>query len=648
MAARPPPDPLPAEPLPPDPAAPLTQALVDVGDPTALRHLLEVFVTRSPDGLFIKDLDGRYVFANQAAAAMVDRSVQELLGATDDQVFSPETGADILARDRQVVESGQPLTYLPSRWDFGAPRVFQTTKYPYRDPQGRAVGVLGVSRDVTEVVEAVRAAALSSAGFERLVEALPDLVLVLVEGRVRYANPAATRLLAQGQAGGVLDRSLGELCPEPVPIGGGLAEVALVGPAGGKVRVEAVMVPASWQGQPALALVARDIGARLELQARLVRSDRLAAVGELAAGLAHEINNPLTSLMLLLEEAATATQDAAPQYAAPLLQDALACAERIAGLVRDLGTFSRVSGSTGAAVDPRAEIEKAARMAAVRLKGRGRLELDLDPVPPVAGSAGGLWQVVLNLLVNAVHAVSQVPGRAHLLTVRLRGQPDGVRIDIEDSGPGIPPELLDRIFDPFVTTRAAGDGTGLGLSIARSIVRDAGGNLTAENRPEGGCRFTVLLPFADQRLVPAPVSPASPVAWSDLRDAHILVVEDEAPIARALGMALSALGEVRVTSTVDSARRALDEVVPWDLILCDLLLPDGTGREVHLHATGRSADLGARFVFVTGGAPLPELRSYVEATGCEVIPKPFTQALLVERLARWLRARQERSTATTG
>ncbi|MCK6504676.1 PAS domain-containing protein [Myxococcota bacterium] len=628
---------------PPEPGAPLTRALVDVGDPQALRHLLEVFVTRSPDGLFIKDLHGRYVFANDAAAAMVDRSVQALLGATDDQVFSPETSSEILARDRQVVESGQPLTYLPSRRDFGAPRVFQTTKYPYRDPQGRLVGVLGVSRDVTEVVEAVRAAALSSAGFERLVEALPDLVLVLVAGRVRYANPAAVRLLGQGHDGKVLDRALTELCPEPVPVGGDLAEVGLVGPDGGRVRVEAVLVQTSWQGEAALALVARDIGARLELQARLVRSDRLAAVGELAAGLAHEINNPLTSLMLLLEEAATVAAEA--EGAGALLADALACAERIAGLVRDLGTFSRASGSPGAAVDPRAEIEKAARMAAVRLKGRGRLELDLDPVPPVAGSPGGLWQVVLNLLVNAVHAVSQVPGRAHLLTVRLRGQPDGARIDIEDSGPGIPPELLERIFDPFVTTRSAGEGTGLGLSIARSIVLDAGGSLTVENRPEGGCRFTVLLPYAEQRPAPAPVADAPTIPWSDLRDAHILVVEDEAPIARALGMALGALGEVRLTATVDEARRALDEGVAWDLVLCDLLLPDGTGREVHHHATSRSADLGARFVFVTGGAPLPELRAWVQASGCEVIPKPFTQAFLVERVARWLRARQDRRVA---
>lgn len=613
------------------------ELLVDARDADALRHLLEVFVTRSPDGLFIKDLDGRYVFANQAAASMVDLPVHRLLGATDDQVFSAETCAEIQARDRQVVESGQPLTYLPSRWDFGAPRVFQTTKYPHRDPHGQVVGVLGVSRDVTDVVEAVRAAALSSASFERLIEALPDMVLLFVEGQVRYANPAAVRLLGHGDPARVMDRPLAQLCPEGLPADGGIAEVSLVANDDGRQRVEAMMVRATWQGQDALALVARDIGARLDLQARLIRSDRLATVGELAAGLAHEINNPLTSLVLLLEEAAES-----PGASGPLLKDALGCAERIGSLLRDFGSFSRVSGPADPPVDPATEIEKAARMAGVRLKGRGRLVLDLEPVPALAGATGGLWQVVLNLLVNAAHAVSELPGRAHLVAVRLRAQDGGARIDVEDTGPGLPEHLLERVFDPFMTTRAQGEGSGLGLSISRSIVQDAGGRLTAENRPEGGCRFTIWLPYAAHRRAAPAQAPGLPVPRPDRRDAQILVVEDEAHIARALGVALGALGEVRLTTTTRAALRALDEDVEWDLVLCDLLLPDGTGQEVHEHATQRSRALAGRFVFVTGGAPLPELRAYVLASGCEVILKPFTQAVMVERVSRWLRERQDR------
>jgi PAS domain S-box-containing protein len=341
-----------------------------------------------------------------------------------------------------------------------------------------------------------------------------------------------------------------------------------------------------------------------QLQRQLLVADRMASVGTLAAGVAHEINNPLAyvsgNLDLLLEDLAR-LQDSVPRKRLDdmlaMAGDAREGAERIRRIVGGLRTFSRVEKEERRVVEVGPMLDVAVNMTINEIRHRARLHREEGPVPPVMADDARLCQVFINLLVNAAHAVGEeAPADQQIRIVTATDEEGRAVIAIEDSGPGIAEDILPRIFDPFFTTKPVGIGTGLGLSICHTIVASLGGSLVASNRPGGGTRFRVVLPAANgsSEAVDTVEVAGEEGADSGCRPA--------APRARVL---------------------VLDDDHGFQIIFCDLMMPEMSGMEFHAELERRFPDLACRVVFISGGAFTPAAHGYLDRVPNERLGKPF-------------------------
>lgn len=237
---------------------------------------------------------------------------------------------------------------------------------------------------------------------------------------------------------------------------------------------------------------------RRRMQEQLVISDRLASMGTLAAGVAHEINNPLASVMANLELASRALSTRPPddvsREVGEELEEALEAAARIRDITRDLRVFARADEDQLMPVDVRKVIESTLRMARNKLRHRARLVTSYAPEAYVRASESKLGQVFLNLVVNATQAIPEGRYADNEIRITTRVEAGEVRIDVADTGSGMPPHVLDRLFQPFFTTKAAGEGTGLGLSICHRIVASHGGRIQVESTPGQGTCFHLAFP----------------------------------------------------------------------------------------------------------------------------------------------------------
>jgi PAS domain S-box-containing protein len=379
--------------------------------------------------------------------------------------------------------------------------------------------------------------------------------------------------------------------------------------------------------------IARDIGDRKRLEAQLVLTARLASVGTLAGGVAHEVNNPLAFILSNLEYALAALRKGGgdPELIRAL-EDARDGGQRIRDIVQGLQSFARRS-DVQETLDLREVVEATVNMARNELRHHAHLVLDVRPAPRVRASAHGLGQAFLNLLVNAAQAIPEGHATENEVRVRILTGADGrAVVEISDTGVGIAPEILPRIFDPFFTTRPIGAGAGLGLSMCHGIVADAGGEISVDSTPGKGTTFRVSLPPAPPEAEePAAATPvAAPVAQ---RRGRILVVDDEPLVGAAIARLLSTEHEV---ATRTSAREALDELLAgttYDAILCDLMMPNMTGMELHARLAERSPADARRMIFLTGGAFSTAAQDFIERTGIEPLEKPIDLALLRARVA---------------
>jgi len=385
-------------------------------------------------------------------------------------------------------------------------------------------------------------------------------------------------------------------------------------------------------GVRGVVLNVRDLSERKQLEARLLAADRMVSVGTLAAGVAHEINNPLAYVIANLEMVA----DERPQVSASvseLIEGALEGAERVRLIVRDLKTFSRADETRHGPVDVHQVLEASASMAWNEIRHRAQLVRDYGAdVPCIFGNEGRLGQVVLNLLVNAAQALPEGAQEANQITVKTFRKGDRVVIAVRDNGAGIAPEHRARLFEPFFTTKPVGVGTGLGLYICRQIVESMGGTISVESVPGNGATFSVELPVArgssDQHR-PAD-KPALPV-----RRAKILSVDDEPRIGKILKQALAQHEVVDLTS----AEQALERIRKgerFDLILCDLMMPHVTGMDFHAALAAEAPEQARRTVFLTGGAFTARAHEFLDQVANPRVEKPFNlaglRALVAERL----------------
>ena len=381
-----------------------------------------------------------------------------------------------------------------------------------------------------------------------------------------------------------------------------------------------------------------DITDRKRLQAGLAQNDRLASMGMLAAGVAHEINNPLAYVLSHLDALADelpqlgSDEPVKPAQLKDLVESARSALEgtrRIRKISRGLGTFSRAERSELASVDLNLAIETAATMAHNEVKYRANLVKDFGPIPLILASDGKLAQVFLNLIINAAHAIPE--GNVERNRIGIRTWCDGPNVfaEVTDTGHGIPPENLERIFEPFFTTKKVGAGSGLGLPISKNIVTEFGGELRIASEVGKGTRVLVRLPVGVVKDDPPEALVARRAPAPEARG-RILVVDDEQPIRKILARLLSPPHEVLTVASGREARTLLEKDRAFDLILCDLMMPEMTGMELHAWMVAQAPELARRVVFISGGAFTPHASDYLASVDNVRLDKPFDPGRLRE------------------
>jgi two-component system, cell cycle sensor histidine kinase and response regulator CckA len=399
--------------------------------------------------------------------------------------------------------------------------------------------------------------------------------------------------------------------------------------------------------------LSNDVTELRRLQAHAIQNDRVIALGTLAASVAHEINNPLSYLLAhaemceknlsQLELALDSTTDstvhkvrALTKQARSNLEPVRGAAERVARITRQLKTLSRSPEEHRQPIDMRSVVFSVVELVGKRAESCAQLRLELGTAHVVADEAR-LVQVVLNLVVNAMHAVrGQPPADAEIL-IRARSMGDRVALDVEDSGSGVPACDRERIFEPFYSTKRPGEGTGLGLFVCRNIVRGLGGEITVEDRPSGGARFRVTLPRLDGPVPTASSVPPRSDPKPEKRS-RILLVDDEPSVVHAFAKCLRLEGH-EVESAGDGAR-ALEVLLsgqPFDLIFCDLMMRGLTGMDLERALIERAPQRLSRIVFMSGGAYTPEARAFLEAHRAQTVDKPFDIVREVSTRLRRLR-----------
>jgi PAS domain S-box-containing protein len=381
--------------------------------------------------------------------------------------------------------------------------------------------------------------------------------------------------------------------------------------------------------------------AQAAFREQLVSADRLAAVGTLAAGVAHEINNPLTFLAANLDMATElvcainkASSSDPMRDLEVMLREAQGGAARVTKIVRGLKTFSRVEKETIEVTDLIPVLELAINMTLNEIRHRARLIKDYGKVPLVDVDGPRLGQVFINLLVNAAQSFGD--GNAVANEIRVVTSTDlagRAVVEIRDSGQGIPPEILNRIFDPFFTTKGIGDGTGLGLAISRNIVAAMGGEILVQSRLGRGASFRVILPPSTSVELPPVTANAEPEPHSP-RCASVLVVDDEASVGLAIRRVLGTHDVTTVTSARD-ALRVLAAGKDFDVVLSDLMMPGMSGMDLYRELLRLYPHLARKVVFLTGGAFTADASSFLDRVDNERVEKPFDSQKLRELVVKY-------------
>jgi len=523
------------------------------------------------------------------------------------------------------------------------------TELALRVTRDADVWVLRKARgDVLGAIERARAE------FQRLLDAAPDGVAVVGERGLLYANPALLRWVGFSDVATFARARLVEVMhthdvPKAVEAvrslldrsgSRGVLRVRVRRPSGGLFDAECIGLATEWEGQPACLIVGRDLSQRRLDQSRLIVADRSASVGTLSAGVAHEINNPLAYLLLNLEylirELPGLSESSGRRtHLLGRLNESKHGAERVGHILKELGSLSSRRKSQQTGVDVVEVMQRALRTLERELSERARVRLETQPTPDVDGDPNGLEQLFVNLLSNAAQAMPEPRAEQSEVVVRFTTAEDGnVLIEVADNGAGIAPEHLGRIFDPFFTTKPS--GTGLGLPISHAIARSLGGSIAVKSELGRGTTFSVVLPRGSARRTERPPTSSSPP--SDGRRARVLVVDDDAPVAETLSRALAESYDVSVATSAREALALLEHDSCFDVVLCDLMMPEMNGMDLHRELSERRPGLEQRLVFMTGGAFTPRAREFLARVENPRLEKPFEfesfHAIVGARLAQ--------------
>jgi PAS domain S-box-containing protein len=503
--------------------------------------------------------------------------------------------------------------------------------------------------------------------FSTTLRAIADGVVACdAEQRVTFMNPAAERMLGYYEAkalglrmSDVLGRNGARIEPVAQALVDGVAAPFLLenerGVNGTPLVAEGTVAPIKHAERVLGAvLVLHDVTEQRRHDEQLALTDRLSSLGTLVASVAHEINNPLAytlgnlglagaELERIKSQSSDRSLNLVLERVIRSLRDAEDGAGRVANTVKELRAFGRMEERSQRPVDPRACVDWALRLTSNQLLHQARLLTSLREVPNVLANELKLSQVVVNLLTNAVQALTGEREHNEVHVNTWTDETGAAVIEVEDNGRGMSEEVRLSVFEPFFTTKAAGHGTGLGLSICRNIVTGFGGQISVESSPGKGSRFRVRLPACAEQAAPSDEPPAStPVpprlSTRPLRATpRVLVIDDEPMIRTLVTRVLSGYFQVTSADGVRAALAELNGTQAFDAILCDLMMPGESGMDFFGVVRRLYPDLIGRIAFITGGAVTPDTSKFLETAARPVLNKPFnaeTLTAFVEQLVR--------------
>lgn len=476
--------------------------------------------------------------------------------------------------------------------------------------------------------ERVEAELRQTALFEHATRALGvGLALIDERGEVIRTSPTLDRLVSPfGDAAtwwrrgrvAAPERAACATCGREVGAGRVLVESAHAG----AVRTFEVAFAGHGHGLPSgdahEILLARDVTETRRAQAELVLADRLAALGTLAAGVAHQINNPLTVVTSSLQLATERLASGRVEGLLALIRESDEAARRVAHTIDELRWFAAAETTTPGPVDIRAVLDTACNLAAFELR-HARLERDDGPVPNALAEAGRLVQVFVTLVVYAAQSLPAATADRNVIRLRTTRDDAGrVVVEVADNGPGLAPDVAAHVFDPYFGAGTGDVGAGLGLAVVHGLVHALGGDIAVDTAPGAGCTFRVTLPAATDMA-------ARRRTTADLGDdaprRRVLVVDDEPLVARSIQRALREHDVEVVTSGRDALERCLAD--HFDVVVCDVMMPGLSGLDVWQRLRAERPQLADRFVFISGGALSAGSRQMLAGLPNPRIGKPF-------------------------
>lgn len=605
------------------------------------------------EGVYFATPNGTLLDVNPAAARMLGyESKEELLKQPIEHFFAdPSEYAallDALHRSGSVRDRELSLR----RKDGSLIRVLNSS-VAIRNPAGDFVRFQGSLVDITERGRMERRLREEQEFVRRLVACFPDIIVVLdTEGRYTFVSPRVQEFL-----GYTPDDYLGaSLHGRPHPddresllaffrsltsgeVSFGAVEYRTSHKSGGWRTMRANASPLTDGEGKIIGIVAsaRDVTESKRLEQQLMQSEKLAAIGQMVSGVAHELNNPLTAILGVSDLLRERTSDDASQRQLQLIHKQ---ARKAAELVKGLLMFSRPSQHKSKQVQVTDLIDRAIELQKAESEARHiAIEMTAAPnLPAIEADPPHMTQVFVNLLANAQEAIASVRDHGRI-GIQVNFSNNQQEILVDDDGPGVPADVRSKIFDPFFTTHRTSGGSGLGLTICLVIVKEHGGTIEVQVSPSGGARFRVLLPSQGRNIIetklPARASPCQ------LRGRTILVVDDESGIRDLVKEGLTA--KAAIVETAETVAEAWNRLGShsYDLVLCDSNLGDGTGSQLFERITSRNGAHLPHFVLMTGELLDSDRMSDWEKKGVAVLQKPFQLSELVALLETIVNVSQE-------
>ena len=589
-------------------------------------------VASLPDAVVITGADRRVLAANEAGAQLLGWQMDKVVGQLIADHVTAAEQAHVAAREDKVL-AGEPQRYETRivNHQTGEERDVSVSSGPFR-VNGELIGTVATLRDITDPKRAQDTLARSEARYRHLVESASDAIVTLdANGRFTTVNHAAENISGYKREELVGQWFAPMLPDDDLPKALAHFQQALSGETGlfesqfyrkdGEVRTISITYSTPQKDEEVLCLI-RDVTDQKMLQEQLIQSEKMSAIGQLVSGVAHELNNPLAGIsafaqLLLAEKRFPPDQRTAAETI-------YSEARRASRIVQNLLTFARQHKAEKVPTAINQVLDDTLELRGYELRVRGidvRREYD-ESIPETMADAHQLQQVFLNLITNAEQAMEQRDGHHHRLTVRTRRNAEAIRIEVEDTGAGIPANLIERIFNPFFTTKPTGSGTGLGLSISLGIVREHEGRIWAENPPQAGARFVVELPITSPRPSGEQTAvPQLPSMGSDRL--RVLVVDDEASVRVSLQRYLAGKGhEVETTASGEDALVRL-KASKYDAVIVDMRMPDLSGEQLFERLRSNDPAHAERVIFTTGDLVNEQMRRFLDGTGRPCVPKPF-------------------------